>query len=56
MVYLLSQFFSITPDTVAIVFVAEFVLLMVYTHWMVSRHRARQTPEYQGLCLGVDNT
>jgi isopenicillin N synthase-like dioxygenase len=56
MVYLLSQFISITPNTVGLVFIAEFLALVLYTHWMVSRHRVRQNPEFQELYLAVDNT
>ena len=56
MVYMLSQFINITPNTIALVFFAEFLALVIYTHCMVSRHRARQAPEFQEPYLVVDNS
>jgi hypothetical protein len=51
-----SQIYDISVTAAGMIFAAEFVLLMLYAHWMASRHRARQRPDYPELYLVIDNT
>jgi hypothetical protein len=56
MAYVLSQLYDLSTTTNAMIFAAEFVLLMFFTHWIATRHRARQRPDHPELYLVIDNS
>ena len=55
MIYLLSHYFNIGSTAVGTLFFAEFLLLVLYTHWMISRHNARKAQNHPELYLVADN-